>query len=114
MRGLRGQHVQSLFHDLAEAKIEMLDIELAGLDLRKVENLVDHGQQQIGRAAADRGITLLLRRIGRFQHQVEHADHAVEGRAKLVAHVGQEFALRAISRFGGLFLRNRASDCMRR
>ena len=39
----------------------------------------------------------------RFQRQLGHAKDSVHGRADLVAHVGQEFALRAVCGFSGFF-----------
>ncbi len=50
----------------------------------------------------DAGEAVLLGRQGRAQEQLGHADHAVEGRADLVAHVGQELALGGAGGLGRL------------
>ena len=55
-----------------------------------------------GRSAA---CCTIERRAG---EQVEHADDAVERRADLVAHVGQELALGLAGGLGRLFLRGTA------
>ena len=46
-------------------------------------------------------LALLGGEVG-VEHELGHADDAVHRRADLVAHVGQELALRAVGRLGGL------------
>ena len=90
----------------ARLRIERLQIELqlAGLDLREVENVVDDRQQPVA-ARADHLDPLTLRaRQRRIQQQRGHADHAVHRRADLVAHAGEKRALglcRGLGRFLG-------------
>ena len=73
---------------------------MAGFDLGQVEDVVDH-RKQVVRRLADPVQTLALRRRGLvLAQQVGHADHRVERRADLVAHVGQELALGLAGRVG--------------
>ncbi len=78
----------------------MLEIELAGLDLRVVEDVVDHVQQRVAARVDDLGeLALLAREVGAEQ-QVGHADHGVHRRPDLVAHRGEEGALGLRRRLG--------------
>jgi hypothetical protein len=73
----------------------------AGLNLRHVEDVVNQVQQVL--AAAGNDIQRLLLAWGHIRIALEQpgkAEHGVEGSAQLMAHVGQERALRAIGGFG--------------
>ncbi len=72
----------------------LLELELAGLDLRQVEDVVDH-LQQVPRGVADlaRARSRCSRVVRVAAQQVGQADDGVHRRADLVAHVGQEGAL---------------------
>jgi hypothetical protein len=75
---------------------DLLEVELAGLDLGEVEDVVDQVQQRVGRLLRRAADSALLRASAeRLQQQLGHADDAVHRRADLVAHVGEELALRA-------------------
>ena len=78
-----------------ERERRRLDEEAARLDLREVEDVVDHAEQPA--AARQDGLRqLLLLRVERRRHQqLRQADHAAHRRADLVAHVGEELALGA-------------------
>ena len=80
---------------------DALEVELAGLDLREVEDVVDDRQQRLGRVARpwSRYSRCSAVEVG-VEHQLGHADDAVHRRADLVAHVGQELALGAVGRLG--------------
>ena len=54
-----------------------------------------------GAFGCDEVVRLLRAERGRL-HQAHHAQHAVEGRAQLVAHVGQELAFAAVGGFGAV------------
>ena len=73
---------------LAQTERARLEDQLAGLDLREVENVVDDVEQRLGRFA--HGVELVVLRRGQvgLAQQLGHPDHAVERRADLVAHVG--------------------------
>jgi len=73
-----------------------------GLDLREVEDVVDDRQQRVGRGPCGREVVaLLLGELG-VERQLGHPDHAVQRRADLVAHVGEELALRPARRLGAV------------
>ena len=93
---------QGVFHGHAEAERGDLEVELARLDLREVEDVVDHRQQGVGRRLDQAQVFALLGRELRVQHQLGHADDAVHRGPDLVAHVGQELALGPGGRLGGL------------
>ena len=71
---------------VAHVHLDALDLQLAGLDLREIEDVVDDAEQD-RRAGADglREFPLLgLQR--RVEQQLRHADHAVHRRADLMCH----------------------------
>ena len=69
------------------------DVELAGFDLRQVEHVVEQGHQRL--AAIENGLHLFALFGGEVAHlqHLRHAEDAVERRADLVAHVGEEGGL---------------------
>ena len=77
-----------------------LEAQLAGLDLREVENVVDDGEQRVGRALDGRGEAALARIELGIEQQLGHAEHAVHRRADLVRHAREEFALGAARGLG--------------
>jgi hypothetical protein len=86
--------------DLARFDGDLLDRQLAGLDLRAVEEVVDDAEQVL--AGVDDAPELL---VGLPSGEVALADlgkpeHGVERCADFVAHVGDEFAARAGQPFG--------------
>src|SRR5690606_19878296 len=96
-RGNEGRHV---LDRLGEIERRVVEHQLAGVDLREVENVVDDRQQRIARLDDDideHGLALV--ELG-AREQFGHAQHAVHRRADLVAHVGQEFRLGAVGGFG--------------
>ena len=88
-----GQQLDGGVDRLGEVELGVLELELAGLDLRQVEDVVDDRQQRVARRADHpRVAALLLGQLG-VEQQLGHPDHAVHRRADLVAHVGQELRL---------------------
>ena len=85
---------------LAEAERVRLDNQLAGLHLREVEDVVDDVEQRVGRLA--QGVEMLALRGGQvgLGEQLGRPDDPVEGRADLVADVGEEDALGAVGPLG--------------
>ena len=85
---------------LAQAEDIWDEVQFSRLDLREVENVVDDSQQRVARFA--HGQQVLALRIGqrRVEHQFGHAEDRIHRRPNLVAHVGQEIALRAIGGLG--------------
>ncbi len=99
MRALREQ-VDDFFDDLADVEVLRFEPQLAGFDLREVENVVDDGEQRVGRALDGRGEAALARIELRIEQQLGHAEHAVHGRTDFVRHARQEFALGLARGFG--------------
>ena len=62
----------------------MFEVDLAGFDLRVIEQFLDQRQQRIARGSDRLGIGRLLRRQRSFEQQAVHADDAVERRADFV------------------------------
>ncbi len=92
--------------DLADrvqrAGVDRCDLKSARLDLGQVEHVVEDGHQ-VGAGLADGGDHCA--RLGieiALLERLRHAEHAVERRADLMAHVGEEFALGAGGRLGGV------------
>ena len=82
-----------------QPEVRGLDIEPAGLDLREVEDVVDHGEQRRAGVVDLAHVVALLRRERRLERQMRQADDGVHRRADLVAHVGEEHRLH----LGGFF-----------
>ncbi len=94
LRNARSDHIKDRLKAVLERKRLALQLQLAGLDLRVVEDVVDDFQQRIAGLPDRLGQLLLLAGQRGAQEQSAHADHGVEGRADLVAHVGEEIRLR--------------------
>ena len=91
---LRHKH-QRIFHDGGGIEFKALEIKTAGLNLRVVEDVVDQRQQTLAAQADGRRVGVLFRVERRVEEKPRHPDDAVERRPNLVAHVRQEFRLRA-------------------
>ena len=101
LRRLRRQQVKRVFNARAQVKRLVLQFELAGLDLREVEDVVDDGEQGFAAGIDRLHVAVLLVGQRGFQQQAGHGDDAVHRRADFVAHVGQEFRFGARGAFGG-------------
>ena len=88
-----GQQVARVADRLAHVEVRRVQVQLAGLDLREVEDVVDDRQQRAAGAAHRLGERALLVVERRVQQQVGHAEHAVHRGADLVADVGHELGL---------------------
>ena len=95
------QEIQGVLDAGAQLERLVLQFQLARLDLREVENVVNDSKE--GVAAGINGVheTMLLVSQGRFEQQPRHGDDAVHGGADFVAHVGEELRLGAGGRLGG-------------
>ena len=85
-RGDRADH-------LVELEIGGLDVELVGLDLREIEDVVDDAEQRRAGVVDLAHVVALLGIERRLEGEVRETDDGVHRRADLVAHVGQERAL---------------------
>ena len=79
--------------DLVEPEVGGLDVELAGLDLREVEDVVDDGQQRRAGVVDLADVVALLGGELGLEREVRQADDGVHRRADLVAHVREEHGL---------------------
>src|SRR5258707_419709 len=86
--------------DLEHDEFLVLKVELAGLDLGEIEDVVDDAQEGITALPDGLGVLVLLGAEGGIQQQGGHADHAVHRRANLVAHHREELALGDARRLG--------------
>ncbi len=88
-----------------QVEIDRPEAEGAALDARQVEDVLDQ-PEQVAAAAAD-GVDQLLalgHALAAFLQQLRRADDAMQRRAQLVAHVGEEAAFRDGRRFGNLLV----------
>ena len=93
-----GLHRQDRLHVLdhgQQIEVQVLERQLPRLDLGEVEDVVDEREQGVPAGPHGLRVLLLFHPERRIQQQARHPDDAVHGRADLVAHVGQEFALEA-------------------
>ena len=96
--GAEGQGAQRLPQDAPQREPGVVELELAGLDLGEVEQVVDHVEQGIGRGLDDRQVLPLLVGARGFDGQLGHAEDGVHRRADLMADVGQELVLGPVRR----------------
>ena len=75
-------------------------MQLAGLDLGKIQHVVDQTQQTVRGGIDPLQVVALLGVEFGAQGQAGHADDGVHGGADFVAHVGQKITLALVGRFG--------------
>ncbi|OPZ57101.1 MAG: hypothetical protein BWY87_01697 [Deltaproteobacteria bacterium ADurb.Bin510] len=91
--GAVAHDVLDLAQEPGQVEVEVLERHPAGLDLGEVQDVVDDGQQGLAARLEHGGQALLAAVKLRVPQDLDDADHAVHGRADLVAHVGQKLAL---------------------
>ena len=101
-------HLHAVGDDVGEIHIADIERHAAGLDLRHVEDVVDH-LQQIGAARIDiAGIFLIFGMTERSEqsllHHLGEADHGIERRAQLVTDIGEELRLCPVGGLGAVLL----------
>ncbi|MNS61646.1 hypothetical protein D3C72_946790 [compost metagenome] len=84
----------------AEGKGTGVDRQLAGLDLGEVQHVVEQDAERFPGFDQQETLLLLARREVSPGQGARHADHSVERRANLVAHIGDEITLGAAGRLG--------------
>jgi hypothetical protein len=99
---LAGEHIERAFDGLPQREVGGFECESASFYLGEIENVADDGHQGVGRGLDDAREFGLLGIERGIQQQVGHADHAIERRANLVAHGGQEIALEPGRLFGSV------------
>ena len=93
--------LETLAQSVAQQEIFRKQLQLAGLDLRKIQDVVDEPEQGFAGTFHGGEIIALLPGERGVQRQLGHADDAVHRRADFVAHVGEKVALGAVGGFGG-------------
>ena len=101
MRAWREQ-LNHLLDQRAESERTRIERELVGLDLGKVEDLLDQREQRLAGVARGLDVGGLLGRERRVEQEVGHAEDAVERCANLVRHHGEEARLGAARRLRGI------------
>ena len=79
-------------HDFREIERDRFELEVFRLDFRVVEDVVEDGEQRLGRGAHQFQRAPLLPAELRVEHQLDEPEDGVHRRADLMAHVGQERA----------------------
>ena len=100
--GALAKQLDHVLDRLDQVEDDLLEIDLAGLDLGKIEDLVDDFEQVLGRTLDCLGKPRLVVVQPALQQQFVHAHDAVHRRADLVAHVGEELGFRHAGRFRDL------------
>ncbi len=91
---LRREQVQRRARQLGKQHGLMMDTNLTGFQLREVQDVVDGAQQRAAGVADPIHIVAgQVRQVGLLGGQAREAKDAGQGRAQLVAHVGQEIGL---------------------
>ena len=96
------QRLQRAAQDRPDGEAGRVQLELARLDLREVEDVVDDVEERVGRRLHHLEILALLGVEVGVQQELRHPGDAVHGRPDLVAHVRDELALGPAGRFRGL------------
>ena len=76
--------------DFVELEIGGLDVELAGLNLGEIEDVIDDAEQRRAGVVDLADVVALLGIERRLEGEVREADDGVHRRADLVAHVREE------------------------
>ena len=98
--GAFGEQLEHVLHRDAELEVGLLEVELAGLYLGEVQDVVDDRQEPFPGPAHRLGVLSLLSGQRGVQQEPGHPDDAVHGCADLVAHRGEKSALGATRLFG--------------
>ena len=98
---LRLDHGLAFEHDFGQRRRFPRQRQLAGLDLREIENFVDQLQQIPSRVEnlVDAGLLGGRRRRGIGVDQLGETEDRIERRAQLMAHAGQEIRFREVGLF---------------
>ena len=83
---------------LAQVKGDLLEGELARLDLGEVEDVVEDREERLAARPDGLRVAPLLESEVGIEEDLHHPEHAVHRGANLVAHVGEELALRPACR----------------
>src|SRR5262249_4859112 len=92
--GRLGEQADRLLDGGIQVEVYRFQLQLTGLDLREIEDVVEDVEQGLGRRLGHVQVLALLGREVGVQGQLRHTEDAIHRRADLVAHVRQELALR--------------------
>jgi len=96
----RRQQFGDAFDQAVERERPLFEVDLAGFDLGKIEQLLDQRQQRFAGGPHRLGVGRLLRRQRGVEQQPVHADNAVQRRADFVRDHGEEARFGAARRIG--------------
>src|SRR3569833_2612986 len=91
--GLLAKQIQHYVDTLTQSKFMAVDLHLAGFELRKIKNIIDHIQQAFPTQANCLSVFTLLIIQGCFTKQRGHTHHTVHRRTYLMAHSSEEYTL---------------------
>ncbi len=102
LAGVLGIQLGGFPHHDRQFKGVLGQLQLARFDPGQVQDVAEQGLQRLARGLHQiQHLALIRRQIGLGQ-SLRQADYAVQGRADLVAHIGQELRLGDIGRLGGV------------
>ena len=104
--GLGRQKFEGLLDTGPQIERMLFKIQLARLDLREIQDVVDDRHQGVGGAVNGFDVVALFVGQLRVQQQSGHAGDAIHGRADFVAHIGDELRLGARGFLETLIQRN--------
>src|SRR5690242_7235875 len=99
----QGQGAHGVAQRFTERKVNGINSELASFNLRKIEDVIEQGQERICRRLHHAEIFPLLERQVRIESEFSHANNAIHGGADFMAHVGEKLRLGSIGGLGGFF-----------
>src|SRR5215831_11466960 len=83
----RRKYAHGIFECIAKIETDPVELQLARLDLRKIEKVVHQRKKRIGGPLNRGQVFSLLARNSCGERQLGHSDYGVHGRANFVAHV---------------------------
>jgi len=97
--GPDGHNVPGLLHQLSKVERNVLQMDMPGLHLGNIENVVDNVQKVFPGLPENLHEFLLFFVQRRLRQEVRHSQDGVQGGSDFVAHAGQEFGLRVAGHF---------------
>ena len=94
-----GERLHQLFDGVAQRKRNLLELQLARLDFREVQDVVHDGEQRLRPLSDGPDVFALFDGELRIERELRHADDRRHRRADLVAHVREEIGLGLRRRF---------------
>ncbi len=98
-----GQDLDGLLDQVAEIEFDRLELDMAGLDFRQIEDIVDQMQQVAAGAPENAQILALIGREIRLPQQIRHPDDCVHGGPDFMADAGRKLAFGMAGHFRRLF-----------